>query len=180
MREPDLALEVSWLPFELHPNTPADGVSLVELFNISVEQLAQMHQGLKRRATEVGLPMDPPDILFNTRRAHRLTEYAAEFGKSDAVRRGLFRANFVEGLNLAADDVLRGVATAAGLDGEAAVAAIDDDKYDQRIRWAMSEAQRFGISGVPAFIVEDRYKIVGALPYEQLLAAFRHIQRELI
>lgn len=179
LREPDMALDIRWLPFELHPDTPPEGRSLIELFHISTAQLAQMHRGLRQRAAEVGLPMDPPGVLFNTRRAHRLAEYASDRGRGEAVRRRLFQSNFVEGRNLAADDVLKEAAIAAGLDGDAALAAIDDDKYEERLRSAMLEAQRFGVTGVPAFIIEDRYRIVGALPYNHLLAAFRQIQHEL-
>lgn len=135
-----------------------------------------MHQGLKARAREFGLEMEPPATLFNTRPAHRLAEFARDMGEAPEVMRLLFRVNFVEGRNLADSDVLREVAEAAGLDPDAAIAALESEEYEERIKRAGAEARAYGVSGVPAFIIEDRYRIVGAQPYDQLAAAFRQVQ----
>lgn len=180
LEEPDLPLDIRWLPFELHPGTGPHGVPLTQKFGVPEQAVQEILAGLRQRAAEVGLPMDPPATLYNTRRAHRLAEYAADQGDDVAggVRRLLFKANFVEGRNLAETQVLQEIAGAAGLDGDAALAALDDPQYDQRIASSMEQAQQFGVTGVPAFIVEDRYRIVGALPYDHLVAAFRQIQAE--
>jgi predicted DsbA family dithiol-disulfide isomerase len=169
---------VTWLPFELHPETPAGGVSLAEYFGTTPQGLQQMHQGLKTRAAELGLPINPPPSLFNTHGALLLTEYAKEMGKAPAVHHRLFRANFVEGRNVAEPAVLRDVATAAGLDPGAAMAALQNPEYEERLSQSMAEARAYGVTGAPTFIIDDRYKIVGAQPYDSLLGAFRQIQRE--
>lgn len=142
----------------------------------SPENVREMHQGLKARAAEFGLRMEPPTTLYNTRPAHLLAEYARDLGKVNEIQPRLFRVNFVEGRNLADREVLREVARDAGLDPDAAMAALGSDEYEDRINRAAAEARAYGVTGVPAFIIEQRYRIVGAQPYDQLAAAFRQVQ----
>lgn len=177
-REAGLELEVTWLPFELHPGTPAQGRPLTDLFRQPEATIRCVHQDLKARAAELGLPMEPPLVLYNTRAAHLLAEYARDQGRGDAVHRECFRMNFVEGRNLADLDVLREVARRSGLDPEAALAALSDPVYEERLQWSAQQAAAAGVTGVPTFIVNGRWRIVGAHPYPQMLAAFRRIQEE--
>jgi predicted DsbA family dithiol-disulfide isomerase len=134
-----------------------------------------MQSGLTVRAKELGLPFNPPEILSNTMKAHILSEYARDQGKFDALHRELFRANFAEGLNLSDDDVLQEAARKAGLDPEAAMEAIADPSYRERVEAAIERSRQLRITGVPTFIVEGKYKIVGAHPLETLRDAFRRI-----
>jgi predicted DsbA family dithiol-disulfide isomerase len=141
--------------------------------------IEQMHQNLRARAAEFDLPMHPPGRLFNSRNALLLAEYARDQGAEifDDIHLRLFRLNFVENQNLADIEHLRVVAEKAGLDPDAAIEAIDRPEYTQRIEQALAEGQGAGITGVPGFIIENRYRLVGALPYEQMAAAFRQVQQ---
>lgn len=118
-------------------------------------------------------------MLSNSRRALALAEYARDHGQFAAVHRLLFEAYFVAGANLADTAVLRDVAQRGGLDPDAALAAVDGGEYDARIDTASAEAREIGITGVPTFIVADRYAIVGAQPYEWLRDALRQIAAEM-
>ncbi len=137
-----------------------------------------MQQGLQERAESLGLRFQAPKVLSNTRKAHIMSEYARDEGKLDALRRATFRANFAEGRNLADDGVLRDLAAEAGLDPDTALAAISDPRYVQRVDAAAQRSRALGITGVPAFIIEDKYKIVGAHPLDVLRDAFRRIADE--
>ncbi len=168
-------LDVTWLPFELHADTPNEGIPLSEYFGSSPERVASMQDGLRRRAEDLGLAFRTPEILSNTRRAHILSEYARDEGKLDGLHRVLFQMNFVEGRNLGDDDVLREAARTAGLDPDAAMAALGEPRYLERVESSFQRAREIGITGVPAFIVEGKYKIVGAHPLEALRDAFQRI-----
>ncbi len=174
-----MELDVTWLPFELHPDTPPEGVDLAEYFGRPPEQLQQMHRGLKARAAEFGLPMDPPPYMANTHGALLLAEYARDQGKAAEVHHRLFQAYFVEGRNLADPAVLRGAAEAAGLNPDEAMAALGNPEYEERIERSMAQARNYGVTGAPTFVIEDRYKIVGAQPYDKLLSVFRQIAKDL-
>lgn len=167
------------MPFELHPETPPEGAPLAEeLRHLSAAQLAMMMENLRQRAAELGLPLNPPANLFNTRRALQLAEFARDLGRLEDLHRPLFQAYFVDGANLSDEGVLRRVAEAAGLDAEAALAAVREGRYARRLAEAAAEADRCGVRAVPTFIINDRYKVVGAHPYENLREALRRVARD--
>jgi predicted DsbA family dithiol-disulfide isomerase len=166
---------VTWVPFELHPDTPAEGVNLAGYFRQDPATMARMYEGLKERADELGLPLNPPPILANTHKALMLAEGARDAGKLDQLHMPLFQAYFVEGRNLADDDLLLSLAAKAGMDADAARAALTNPEYDQRIERSMAESRAYGVTGAPTFIIAERFKVVGAQPYERLRDALRNI-----
>ncbi len=178
MQEPDLDLDVTWLPFELHPDTPEAGMPLTQYFGTSPERLEPMLRGLRERAEPLGLPFNPPQNLVNTRKALLLAEHARDEGKLDVLHPRLFRAYFAEGRNLADEGELRELARDAGLDPDRALEAVRERRHVERLSGAMELARLYGISGAPTFIINERYKIVGAQPYEALRDAFWQIARE--
>ena len=171
-------MDVTWQPFELHEDTPEEGIAVAEYFGRPREQVERMQERLRTRAGELGLPFASPELLTNTRKAHILSEYARDEGQLEALHRELFRANFVEGLNLAYDEVLRQMAARAGLDPEVAMASLERPDYRERVERSLERAREIGITGVPTFIVDGKYMIVGAHPYEALRDALRDIAAE--
>ncbi len=168
------------MPFQLNPATPPEGMSLAAYFGDRMPpgRLGLMQAELRARAEAMGLPIDPPAFICNTRRAHELAEYARDRDRLDALVMPLFQAYFVEGRNLHEEAVLGQAAEAAGLDAEAALAAVRAGQYAARVDEHLALAARYGIHGVPTFIVNNRYKIVGAQPYEALRDALKRIARE--
>jgi len=167
------------MPFQLNPHTPPEGMSLAEYFGdrMPPERLEMMHAELRARAGEMGLPIAPPGFICNTRRAHELAEYARDQGRLDRLMLPLFQAYSVQGLNLYEEAVLGQVAEAAGLDRQEALAAVRARAHARRVDEHLALAARYGIHSVPTFIVNNRYKIVGAQPYELLCDALRRIAR---
>lgn len=168
------------MPFQLNPAIPPEGMSTAEYFGgrMPPGRLDMMRAELRARAETLGLPMDLPDFICNTGRAHQLAEYARAEGRLDQVILPLFQAYFVEGLNLHDEAVLAEAAEAAGLDREKALSAVRTGSYAQRLDEHLALAGRYGVGSVPTFIVNNRYKIVGAQPYEPLRDALRQIAQE--
>lgn len=169
---------MTWVPFELHPDTPPEGVELAKYFGAEPAAMERMYRGLKERAEELGLPLNPPPILANTHKALMLAEGARDAGKLDQLHMPLFQAYFVDGRNLADEDLLISLAAKAGMDADAARAALTNPEYDQRIERSMAESRAYGVTGAPTFIIADRFKVVGAQPYERLRDALRNIAQE--
>ncbi len=169
LREFDL--ELDWHGFELHPDSPPGGMPLSSLFPGA--DLPALHERTKRFAAQFGVTnFSPPNWLRNSRRALTLAEYAREHGALEAFRRAAFQAHWREGKNLEDDADLRALAERAGLDAQAAITALADPVYLERVNQKQAQAKAAGVTGIPTFVVGQQ-RVVGCQPYEVLAAAAR-------
>jgi predicted DsbA family dithiol-disulfide isomerase len=160
-------VKIEWVHFPLHPDTPAEGRALADLFAGRNLDLKSMHAQMKARMTAEGLPYGERTMTFNSRLAQELGKWADTQPGGEAIHDALFRAYFVEARDISRPEVLLDIAEQMGLSREAArdvlerrtfKAAVDED-------WALS--RQYGISGVPTFVA-GRFGVVGAQPYEAL------------
>jgi predicted DsbA family dithiol-disulfide isomerase len=114
-----------------------------------------------------GLPhADAIERVSNSRRALTLAEYAREQGRFDEVHRRLFRAYWVDGRDIGADEVLLEVAEDAGLDPAEAATRLDDPALLRTIADQTELAIGHGAGGVPAWAIDERVLVPGAQPHE--------------
>lgn len=120
-----------------------------------------------------------PSVMANSNRILRLAEYARDNGVFERLHLPAFEAYFADDRNLGDEVVLRELAEEAGLDPDEAIRVLEGGDYEDRIERSMLRAREYGITGTPTFVVEDRYGIVGAQPYEALRDGLRKIQEEM-
>lgn len=163
--------EVSWYPYDLHPEYPDAGISREEL-------IARLGPGVvdvpRRLSEEAGLPYAPhPERIPRSRRALELTEWARTQGEEPmrALHEAIMRAYWAEGRDISDDEVLAGCAEEAGLDPADALAAIAGGGFAEAVDASTAYAQRAGIDAVPAFVLDRRLLLLGAVPHDQLDAA---------
>ena len=157
-----------WRHFPLHPEIPEreGGVTLAELFGARMAHIEPMRERLRQAMAEEELPWADPERTFNSRRAQELAAWAeAEHGV--ALHDALFRACFVEGRDIGSRAELLAIATAAGLEAEAAARALDERSHGEQVDADWQRSRQLGITGVPTFVVGDR-GVVGAQPYDTL------------
>ena len=163
----EYGIEVRWRAFPLHPDTPEEGMTLEELFRGRLMDIGAMMAGLQRTAAGLGLPMGERTRTYNTRKAQELGLWAMDSGRGDPFHQAAFRAYFVHGRNLAKRDVLADLASAAGLDSNAALEILETGQYAGAVDRDWDLSRRIGITGVPAFVM-DREVLAGAKPHERL------------
>ncbi len=117
-------------------------------------------------ARAAGMDMVFPTRIPNTRLAHEATEYARAQGKHEEFHRVLFHLYYGEGQDIGSWQVLRAAAQETGLDSDEMQRDVESGKYTLAVEEQIKEAQELGISGVPTYILDDRYAIVGAQPYQ--------------
>lgn len=141
--------------------------------NGSEERLARMSaaNGLKFKSTE---------RIYNTRLAHEATEYAREHGKLLEFHHAVFQSVYAEGLDISHWDVLRQAAREAGLDADEMQAEVGNGKYTALIQAQVNEAQRIGVQGVPTYVMNNRYAVVGAQPYEVFLQIIERLKADAV
>jgi predicted DsbA family dithiol-disulfide isomerase len=117
-------------------------------------------------------------VLPNTLDAHRLIQFAAMGGVQDSVVEGLMKAYFEEGVDLSNRKNLLDVAAKAGLDRQAASRLLQSDADVPAVRQMENLNQERGISGVPFFIINDKYGISGAQPKETFIQVLMEVAAE--
>ncbi len=163
---------VRYRSYQLMPQLPEErAVDLIDLLvrekGIPRERALAMNAGLEARGAEFGLSFHFDRVkAVNTRRAHRLSHFAAQQGAGGALMRRLFEGYFTEGLNLGSPAVLAQLAEEAGLDGAAATEVVVSDAFDHAVSADQRRAAELGISGVPFFLLGGQLAISGAQPLE--------------
>ena len=154
---------------EIHPETPAEGRPVSEL-GYSPGQWARMTENLDRMGKAEGVVFSERTFTTNSHKALLLAEAAKEDGPEifEALNEGLFRAYFGSGRNIGDPRVLRNVAEAAGVPGGRIMNAWSDAAYEERLTRDRAAATGIGITGIPTFIIDDRWILEGAVPVEML------------
>jgi predicted DsbA family dithiol-disulfide isomerase len=166
---------VRWHPFRLDPTIPPGGIDrteyLVNKFG-TLDAIAPAHANLTAFGEREGIAFRFDRIARapNTVDAHRLVRWATFAGKGEAMVERLFRAYFSEGIDVGDPLALCRLAADAGLTGDIAARLSSQDDIAE-VTAEVEEAYRIGVTGVPCFIIDRRYAVVGAHPAETLVEA---------
>jgi predicted DsbA family dithiol-disulfide isomerase len=178
-------IEVDFKSFELDPNSPLyNGKSIHEVlatkYGMTIEQAKQANKNVGEQAASVGLTYNFDEMKpTNTFDAHRLSKYAESVGKEKLVTEKLLFSYFTESKNIGDVDTLADIAADCGLNREEALAIIKDKTaYANDVRIDESLAQQYGVTGVPFFIINQKYAISGAQPLETFVNALNKVWEE--
>ena len=160
-------VKVRWIHFPLHPDTPAEGKSLAELFAGRGYDIPKMQGQMRARMQAEGLPYGDRKMTFNSRLAQELGKWADGEPGGEAIHDALFKAYFVDGKNIGDPDVLVAIAESVGLPRDKAREVIEKRTYRAAIDADWAKSREYGVTGVPTFVAGGQ-GVVGAQPYEAL------------
>lgn len=177
-----LRVDVRWRPYQLDATIPPEGMDrkayMLAKFG-SAERLKQIHQTVDQTGKEVGIDFAFDDITVspNTLDAHRVLRWAGSAGAEIQNRlvRALFSAYFEQGKNVGDHAVLIEAAREAGMDAAVVETLLPTDADRDAVRAEIETAQRMGVRGVPCFLIEGKYAVMGAQDAETLADAFRQV-----
>jgi predicted DsbA family dithiol-disulfide isomerase len=127
------------------------------------------YREMKERMDAEGLPYGKRTHTYNSRLAQELGAWADTQPGGEAIHDALYRAYFVDAMNIGDVEVLLEVAGAVGLDVEAARGVLEDRSFKSAIDEDWAKSRQYGVTGVPTFVAGG-YGVVGAQPYETLEA----------
>jgi len=161
-------VKVEWVHFPLHPDTPAEGRALADLFagRRNVDRKA-MHAQMKARMDAEGLPYGERTMTYNSRLAQELGKWADTQPGGEAIHDALFRAYFVEARDISQPSVLLDIAQHVGLSADGAREVLEKRAFKDTVDADWKLSRQYGVTGVPTFVA-GRYGVVGAQPYEAL------------
>lgn len=165
-------IDDEWLPFEIHTETPTNGMAIGNLFPPS--SLESMFRNLKLMGEKYGIEFNIINILSNTHLSLAAGEYAKEMGKFHEYNQEIFNAYFSKGRDIGDINVILSIAESIGLNSMELQRKLSDGQYDGILRNTTEEAKRSRINSTPTFIIDDKYIIVGAQPIEK----FRDVLRK--
>lgn len=160
--------EVVFLPYELNPDMPAEGMDRTAYLDAKygAERRLDMERRLTEAAFEDGVAFNWPLVTraVNTRKAHVLIALANALDLGVRLKGDLMTAYFEQGRDVSDEETLLEIGEAAGLDRAQMQAALLDKALAGQIETLEQHARRIGVQGVPFFIVNNRYGLSGAQP----------------
>lgn len=165
-------LRVTWRPFEIHPEVPAEGMPVTDL-PYPPDVWDRMQEALRTAAAAEGLEVGKRPKVSNTHRALVASAWVqAEASEAFAAfHEGLFTAYFAEGRDLGDPDVVDDVAVVAGVDRDAMREALASGLWESAVETTADDARRMGITGTPTFVFDRRLAASGAQPAAVLIQA---------
>ena len=161
-------IDIKWTAFPLHPETPADGLTLQELFAGRPVDIKQVLANLSRTAKDLGLPFGKRERTYNSRLAQELAKLAEKQGCGEKFHMAAFRAYFVDGLNIGLQSTLVELGTSVGLPAEPVLEALEKRTFEEAVDQDWTRSYQMGVKAVPTFMINGM-SLVGAQPYEKLV-----------
>lgn len=175
-------VEVSYKCFELDPNSNSIELTndvLARKYGMTVEKAKEMSTGVANQAAEVGLKFNFENMYnANTFDAHRLLILAQEQGLASQYVAVVFEAYFTHNKRISDHTELTKLAVQAGLSEADVQAVLNSNKNADFVRQDEQQANSLGVSGVPFFVINNKYAISGAQPESVFLNALNQIWAE--
>jgi predicted DsbA family dithiol-disulfide isomerase len=177
-------VEITWKSFQLNPGLVTDpsvniNQYLANTKGWQLEYAQQLNQQVTEMAQAVGLHYDfDRAVVANSFNAHRLIQLAKEHGLGDTAEEALFKAYFTQGKNIDNEDTLMELGISIGLDADEIKQLLSTDTYADAVKHDIEEARQLGITGVPFFVLNEKYAVSGAQAVEVFLGALQKAQAD--
>ena len=177
---PGVKLDIRWRPFQLDPDIPPEGLDrkiyLQRKFGDGGRS-KEIYNALVEAGAEEGIDFqfDRIEKTPNTLDSHRLIRWSESANCQDRVVSLLFEAYFELGQDIGDKDVLESIAREAGMDISIVHDLLHSESDLDLVKREDMLARTMGISGVPTFLFNQKYVLVGAQDVETLLHMFDRV-----
>ena len=175
----ELNFEISWKPYELHPEIPQEGYDkklyMQQKFGSSNGRSA--YNEITKIGESVGFEFNfsKTERIPNTFMAHRLLWKAEQYNLQTELSEALFRAYFSEGLNIGSKEILAEVSETVGMDKEEIINFLDSKEGGQEITDLEMNFIEKSIGAVPTYFIKDKYIIQGGQEPETFVSFLKKI-----
>lgn len=178
----EVPVDVRWRPYQLDATIPPEGRDrkqyMLAKFG-SEERLNEIFARVSEAGRSAGIDfaLDAIHVSPNTLDAHRLIRWAGsgENNLQTEVKKRLMQAYFEEGRNIGDRAVLVEIAREAGMDAAVVEALLPTEADIAETRAEIETAQQMGVTGVPCYLLEGRYAVMGAQDPSVLADAIRQV-----
>jgi predicted DsbA family dithiol-disulfide isomerase len=143
------------------------------------ERTAMIHKRLRSAGEDTGIAFKFGGRIGNTRDSHRLIHLAKKYGEEMQLKTidGLFSAHFENEGDITSYEVLRRIATDAGISNEVFQKAIvDSDEGGKKVEEQTANARAGGVNGVPYYKILGKFELSGARDITDFLRVFEKVK----
>ncbi|NWA67750.1 DsbA family protein [Pseudomonas reactans] len=177
----EVAVVLTFKPFELNPDMPPEGENAVEhmmrKYGRTLAEVAARNVMVIDRGNALGFTFDlaKRTHFYNSFDAHRLLYWSVAQGRQVALKHALFKAHFSDGENISSHDTLVRLAGEVGLSTVRAQEVLDSGELTAEVRELEDFYRRRGINAVPAMVLNGRHLVAGSQSVEEYEQAIRQI-----
>ena len=166
-------IDIEIIHFPLHPDTPKEGKSLLDLFGTNQEDIDKKNQNMKNLMSNENLPYSNRTHTFNSRLAQEIGSWAQSLDNKTSIHDNFFEAYFVKGLNIGLKSVILEIVAKSGLDENEANDIIKKRTFKSSVDNDWEKSRTYGVTGVPTYVYNN-HSVVGAQPIENLVEFLNH------
>ena len=184
VKQPSVVFDVEYHSFLLNPEMPVEYAgsqrdSLAQHKGLDLASIDQMSERVTAIAKSVSLDYDLKNqVMTNTALAHAALHFAKTEGKQAEFKERLMSAHFVEARHVGRLEDIVELGTQVGLDADALRDALVSGEYVAAVGQDLEQAAAYGITGVPFFVIQEKYGVSGAQDSAVFVAAFENVLAE--
>ncbi len=169
--------DITFRSFQLDPSAPTEPMRTLQYLSGRYGPQAQeMMDQVTQVAARAGLEYHLRDSWSGqTLDAHRLLHLAAAEGVQVALAHRFFAAQFTQGRSLFETESLVGLCVDCGLDPDRVREVLATNEYADAVSGDIEQARRYGITGVPFVVLDDRLAVSGAQSPEVFVQALGQV-----
>ena len=178
----ELDFEISWKPYELHPEIPQEGYDK----KLYMQQKFGSSGGKSRyeEITKIGKSLDfnfnfsKTERIPNTFMAHRLLWKSEEYSLQTELSEALFTAYFTDGLDVGSKEILAQISESVGMDKNEILNFLDSKEGGQETADLEINFIEKSIGAVPTYFINDKYIIQGGQEPETFVSFLKKITQK--
>ena len=175
----ELDFEISWKPYELHPEIPQEGYDK----NLYMQQKFSSSGGKSRydEITKIGETLNfnfnfsKAERIPNTFMAHRLLWKSEEYKLQTELSEALFSAYFTDGLDIGSKEILAKISESVGMNKDETLKFLDSKEGGQETADLEMNFIEKSIGAVPTYFINDKYIIQGGQEPETFVSFLKKI-----
>jgi predicted DsbA family dithiol-disulfide isomerase len=176
--------EVVYHPFELNPGMPKEGKNQKEYLSDKFgghERYEHITNNVTGVASTEGLDFNFPqqEVSPNTRDMHRIIQSAAGTSVQAVLVEEFFKAYFTNGVDLSKRSNLVDIAVKSGIGRAEVENLLASDELTAEVITSENQMQKLGITGVPFYIINNKYGVSGAQASKTFADAFNQVGVEM-
>ena len=175
----ELNFEISWKPYELHPEIPQEGYDkklyMQQKFGSAGGRAP--YNEITKIGESVGFEFNfsKTERIPNTFMAHRLLWKAEQCDLQTELSEALFEAYFSDGLNIGSKQILAQISESVGMEKKEVINFLDSKEGGQEIADLEMNFIEKSIGAVPTYFINDKYIIQGGQEPETFVSFLRKI-----